>query len=62
MDAEPEDKEDQLYQVILHKGLGHLWLLISAGGPGYQGTTAILTSLLEAGTVIARFYERHGLP
>ena len=35
MDAEPEDKEDQLYQVILHKQLEHLWILTSAGGPGY---------------------------
>ena len=62
MDAEPEDKEDQLYQVILLKGLEHLWILISAGGPGYQGTTAILTALLEAGMLITPFCERHGLP
>ena len=62
MDAEPRDKEDQLYQVILHKGLAHLWILVSVGGPAYSGTTAVLAALLEAGMVIAPFCERHGLP
>ena len=62
MDAEPKDKEDQLDHVILHTGLAHLWILVSVGGPGYSGTTAVLTALLEAGMVIAPFCERHGLP
>lgn len=58
-DAEPKDKEDQRYQAILQKGLEHPWILISVGGPGYQGMTAILAAPLEAGMIIAPFYEKH---
>ena len=58
-DAEPKDKEDQLYQAILRKGLEHLWILISVGDPGYQGMTAILAAPLEAGMVVTPFYEKH---
>lgn len=35
---EPLDTKGQLYHDILHKGLGHLWVLVFVGGGGAPQT------------------------